>query len=98
MKYVCTLFVVKNIEESKKFYRDLLEQEVIEDLGVNVTLTGGFSLQTAESWQGFIHKDDNEVSYGNNDAELYFEEDDIDKFMTKLSSFKVEYEIGRAHV
>ena len=91
MKYVCTLFVVKNIEESKKFYRDLLEQEVIEDLGVNVTLTGGFSLQTAESWQGFIHKDDNEVSYGNNDAELYFEEDDIDKFMTKLSSFKVEY-------
>ncbi|UNC91922.1 VOC family protein [Candidatus Contubernalis alkaliaceticus] len=91
MKYVCTLIVVKNIEQSKKFYRDLLEQEVIEDLGANVTLTGGFSLQEAESWQGFINKEENEVSYGNNDAELYFEEDDIDNFMTKLNSVEVEY-------
>lgn len=91
MKYVCTLIAVKNIEESKKFYRDLLEQEVIEDLGANVTLTGGFALQTAESWQEFIHKSPSEVSYGNNAAELYFEEDDMDVFITRLNSFKVEY-------
>ncbi|WP_312355569.1 VOC family protein [Aminipila sp.] len=91
MKYVCTLIAVKDIEESKKFYHDLLDQEVVEDLGANVTLTGGFALQTAESWQEFIHKKSNEVSYGNNDAELYFEEDDIDTFITKLNRFEVQY-------
>lgn len=91
MKYVCTLLVVKDIEQSKKFYRDVLEQDVIEDLGANVTLTGGFALQTSESWRGFIHKQDNEIIYGNNDAELYFEEDDIDSFIEKLSYFNIEY-------
>lgn len=92
MKYVCTLIAVKDIEQSKKFYHDLLAQEVIEDLGANVTLTGGFALQTAESWQEFIHKKkESEIAYGNNDAELVFEEDDIDGFMAKLNSFEVEY-------
>lgn len=91
MRYVCTLIVVKNIEQSKKFYHDLLEQEVIEDLGANVTLTGGFALQTVDSWQGFIHKKESEITYGNNDAELYFEENDIDSFITKLNKFEVEY-------
>ncbi|QHI71610.1 VOC family protein [Aminipila terrae] len=91
MKYVCTLIAVKNIEQSKKFYHDLLNQEVIADLGANVTLTGGFALQTAESWQDFIQKEEQEVLYGNNDAELYFEEDDIDNFMDRLKAFGVEY-------
>lgn len=91
MKYVCTLIAVKNIEQSKKFYHDLLNQEVIADLGANVTLTGGFALQTAESWQNFIQKEEQEVLYGNNDAELYFEEDDIDSFMDRLKDFGVEY-------
>lgn len=91
IKYVCTLLVVKDIEQSKKFYHDVLDQDVIEDLGANVTLTGGFALQTFESWRGFIHKQDNQIIYGNNDAELYFEEDDIDSFMEKLSYFKIEY-------
>lgn len=94
MKYMATLIAVKDIEQSKKFYYDLLDQEVIADLGANVTLSGGFALQTAESWQEFIHKNEHEVLYGNNDGELYFEEDDIDRFMTKLKSFDVKYVHG----
>lgn len=91
MKYVCTLIVVKDIEQSKEFYRDLLSQEVIADFGANVTLTGGFALQTSESWENFIHKNPSEIAYGNNDAELYFEEDDMDTFIEKLSHFDIEY-------
>lgn len=91
MKYVCTLIVVKDIEKSKKFYHDVLEQDVVVDLGANVTLTGGFALQTSETWRGFIHKQENEIIYGNNDAELYFEEDDMDKFIDKLSRLNVKY-------
>lgn len=91
MKYVCTLIAVKNMELSKKFYHDILDQEVIADLGANVTLTGGFALQRSDTWESFIHKTQNEIIYGNNDAELYFEEDDMDTFIQKLSNFNVEY-------
>ena len=91
MKYVCTLIVVKDIEKSKKFYYDILGQEVIMDLGANVTLTGGFALQTSDSWENFTHKSHEEIAYGNNDAELYFEEDDMDNFVQKLGKFDIKY-------
>ena len=91
MKYLGTLIVVKDIEKAKKFYHDVLDQDVIVDLGANVTLSGGFFLQTLESWIDFIHKDKDEIHYGNNDAELYFEEDDMDVFIDKLESFNIQY-------
>lgn len=79
------------MEQSKKFYHDILEQEVIADLGANVTLTGGFALQRSDTWESFINKTQDEVIYGNNDAELYFEEDDMDTFIQKLATFDIEY-------
>lgn len=91
MKYVCTLIAVKDMEKSKKFYHDVLDQDVVDDFGANVTLTGGFSLQSSDSWAGFIHKSDNEITYGSNNAELFFETDDLDGFVEKLSNFNIEY-------
>lgn len=91
MRYICTLIAVRDMEISKKFYRDVLGQKVVTDLGANVTLTGGFSLQTSESWGRFIDKTPDKIVFGNNDAELYFEEDDMDLFLKKLNEFQVEY-------
>ena len=89
MKYVCTLISVKDMEISKKFYHDVLGLEVISDLGANVTLTGGFALQTMDTWQEFIvHK---EVSLQNNAAELVFEEREMDAFLEHLKSFGIKY-------
>lgn len=91
MKYVCTLIAVKDIEKSKQFYREVLEQEVALDFGANVTLSGGFALQSADSWKEFIHKEENEIKYGNNATELYFEEDNIDKFINKIDKLNLKY-------
>lgn len=91
MKYVCTLIAVKDIEKSKKFYHDVLGQDVVLDLGANVTLTGGFALQTSDSWGEFIHKSQKEIAYGSNDAELYFEEEDMDTFIEDLKKFNIAY-------
>ncbi len=91
MKYEGNLIVVKDMEKSKAFYREILGQEVIMDFGANVTFTGGFSLQTADSWLSFIHKQENELSYGGNVTELYFEETDLDAFMAKLRDYQIEY-------
>lgn len=88
MKYISTLIVVKDIEKSKQFYKDILDLEVIADFGANVTLTGGIALQTLNTWKDFIHKQDDKIIFGNNACEIYFEEDDIDSFVEKLNCSK----------
>ena len=85
MKFKNSMIVVCNMEKSQMFYRNILGLRTIMDFGANVTLTGGLSLQTKESWKEFVHKDDNEIQFGGNNFELYFEEDDYDKFLEKLS-------------
>ena len=92
MRYTSTLIAVRDIEKSKQFYHGVLGLDVVADFGANVTLTGGIALQTVDSWQGFIHKSDEEIIFGNNACELYFEEDDINAFAVKLNRNKnIEY-------
>ena len=69
MKYVAPLLVIDDMERSKQFYSEVLGLCVICDFGANVTLTGGMSLQTRESWKDFIHKPDGQIVYhGNEDV------------------------------
>lgn len=90
MKLKNILFVVDDIERSKTFYRDLFGLEVVTDFGENVILTEGLVLQEKKLWEKFIERN---VSVGGNDAELYFEENDIDGFLERLekSNFDIEY-------
>ena len=91
MKFQAALLVVKNMERSVKFYKEVLGLRVTMDLGANVTLTGGVALQTQESWCEFISKDLQSISFGGNAAELYFEEDNFDKFANNLRKCDVQY-------
>lgn len=89
MRYESTLLSVKDIKKSIKFYDEVFGLKVETDFGANVTLTGGhIALQTDDTWRGFINK---EVTYGSNASEIYFEEDDFDSFIEKLSLMDIEY-------
>lgn len=90
MKLKNILFVVHDIEKSKEFYRSLFGLEVVSDFGENVILTEGLVLQEKKLWESFIEKG---ATMGGNDAELYFEENNIDGFLNMLenSKFSVEY-------
>jgi catechol 2,3-dioxygenase-like lactoylglutathione lyase family enzyme len=88
MKFICPLIAVRHMDQTKQFYHDVLGLEVISDFGANVTLTGGIALQTVDTWKEFIHKQDEEIIFKNNACELYFEEDDIDAFVSKIMSMK----------
>ena len=89
MKFQAALLVVKNMERSVKFYKEVLGLRTISDFGANAVLTGGLALQTEQSFKEFIGKD---ITYCSNDSEIYFEEDDFDNFINKLSSIKtIEY-------
>lgn len=89
MQYVSTLISVKDMEISKRFYHDVLGLDVIVDLGANVTLTGGFALQTMDTWQDFIA--DKDVTLHNNAMELVFEEVDFDIFLNHIKKFDIAY-------
>ena len=84
MKFICPLIVVDDIEASKKFYTEILGQEMTMDFGENVTFGESLAIQSKSSWTGLINRPESEIRYQGNDVELYFEEE--------------EFEIGRAHV
>ncbi|GAA0738359.1 VOC family protein [Clostridium oceanicum] len=86
MKFSNPLIVVSNMEKSKQFYHRILGLDVVVDFGANVTLTYGITLQTKDTWSSFINKQENELVFGGNVAELYFEEDDFDSFIKKINN------------
>ena len=90
MKLKNILFVVEDIEKSKTFYRELFGLEVIRDFGENVILMEGLVLQEKKLWEKFIERN---VSMGGHDAELYFEENNMDDFLEKLekSDFAIKF-------
>lgn len=89
MKFKNPLIVVTDINKSVEFYKIVLGLRKIMDFGANVTLTGGLSLQTKDSWIEFIGT--NDISFGSNCSELYFEEDDFDSFAETLSKLDIDY-------
>jgi len=91
MKLKNILFVVSDMERSKAFYKELFGLEVIADYDGNVVLTEGLVLQDAAIWKKFIDRD---VTFNGNDAELYFEENDMDGFLKKLDSWEGTIEYG----
>lgn len=83
MKLKNVLIVVKDIEKSRQFYRDLFGLEAILDNDGNMILTEGLVLQEEKIWKQFLKRD---IVPENNACELYFEENDIESFVRKLEN------------
>ena len=91
MKLKNPLLAVTDLEQSVAFYRDVLGLRKIADFGANVTLTGGLSLQTQESWAQFLERRPEELGWCGKVSELYFEEEDFDAFIEKLNGLDIHY-------
>lgn len=89
MKLKNPMLVVTDIDKSVEFYNIVLGLRVVADFGANKTLTGGLSLQTAETYKEFIENDN--ITFGGNSFEIYFEEDDFDRFLDSLENCGIEY-------
>ena len=81
MKLKNILIVVKDVEASKKFYRELFGLEVVLNQDGNVILTEGLVLQDENIWKSYIGQ---EVLTRHNSCELYFEERNLEAFIRKL--------------
>lgn len=89
MKFKNPLLVITDMNQTVEFYKKVLGLHVIMDFGANKTLTGGLCLQTLETWKGFIGTEN--ITFGSNSAEVYFEEDDFDEFADRLKKCDIEY-------
>ena len=90
MKFAGTLLAVRDINRARKLYEGLLGCKVAMDLGVYVAYTNGISLQQEETWLSFIEREADDIVYGANDAELYFDEHEIESFFIRMRVFDVE--------
>jgi catechol 2,3-dioxygenase-like lactoylglutathione lyase family enzyme len=91
MKFVCPLIVVNDIEISRAFYETVLGQKVLHDLGENISFEGGFAIHLRSHFSNLIGVDESEILEGPKNAELYFEEDDLDAFLGRLATLDLNY-------
>ena len=83
------MLVVTDIDKTIAFYKNVLGLQVDMDFGANKVLTGGLALQTLDTYREFIGTDD--ISFGGNHFEIYFEEDEFDKFANNLRNCNIQY-------
>ena len=88
MKFKNPLLAVKDMPASIDFYKRVLGLCVIMDFGANVTLSDCLALQTVGTWTQFIHKREQDIQFGNQACELYFEADDMEKFLERLDTIR----------
>lgn len=89
MKFICPLIVVKDIEISRNFYENVLDQKVKLDLGENIAFEGDFAIHLESHYQMLIRN--KKIEKGGNQFELYFEHDDLDTLEEKLKEAQVKW-------
>ena len=95
MRFICPLIVVRDVESSRAFYEEVLGQRVLHDLGENVVFEGGFAIHQRSHFSNLIGVAESDIVPRSNNAELYFEEDDLDAFLERLNGMdSVKYVHG----
>ena len=90
MKLKNIVIVVKDIESSKQFYKELFGLDVILDQEGNAIVTEGVVLQETKVWEETLGQ---KVVWKNQASELYFEETDLELFLEKLQKYEREIKI-----
>lgn len=91
IKYCGALLVSRDLEKTKKFYQNLFGISVTVDFGANITLKGGISFQSLDTWKDFIHQPEEAISFQGQNAELYFETDNLDEFLERIKAYDISY-------
>jgi catechol 2,3-dioxygenase-like lactoylglutathione lyase family enzyme len=92
IQFQSSALFVRDIQASRRFYEELLGQEVEMDFGANVGYKGGFAIWQVDSAFEMIFERpaDAEARLGCDNFELYFESPDLDIVWTRLSNQEVE--------
>ena len=88
--YQAAVFFVSDIAASKRFYNEVLGQKIVTDFGRNVTFEGGLSiLEKNYALHTIFGAKAEDIAFGGNNAEIYFEASDIDALFSRLKKNNV---------
>ena len=93
IRFCSSVLFVKDINVSRNFYEEFLQQKVEIDYGENIGFVGGFAIWQMEHAYGNIFRNSinrDMLENKGHQVELYFETDDIEAVYTRLSNNKVE--------
>lgn len=80
IQFHSSVIFVKDIEASKQFYCNILQQEVDTDFGNNITLKGGLSIWEIPDWHE-LNQNYYQKGESNKALEICFETDHIDEIV-----------------
>lgn len=84
MKYGGVVLSVKDINKARTFYEEMFGLVVYQDYGINISFTCGLALQQEFHWLIGLAKE--QVMEKTNNIEVYFEEEQFDLFVNRLSA------------
>lgn len=92
IQLVSSVIFVKDIQASRQFYEGVLNQKVLIDHGPNIGFEGGFALWQRDHASQIIFQRPVEGAQADNDnAELYFETNQLDQACQRLETAGVRW-------
>jgi len=86
IKFQSSVLFVEDVQTSRHFYENLLGQKVAFDFGENVSFAGGFAIHAADHISQLIFgRPAAGGRLGRENFGLYFETDDLDATLSRLS-------------
>jgi catechol 2,3-dioxygenase-like lactoylglutathione lyase family enzyme len=90
-KFQAAVFFVSDVAASKRFYSEVLGQKIVSDFGANVTFEGGLSIwETNYALRTIFGEKAKGMSVGANNAEIYYETDDLKGLFVRLQAAQVK--------
>lgn len=86
MNFKGPLLVVTDLQASKTFYQEVLEQTIQFDFGENIVFECGLSLQLRPHFAKMLEIDEQGILKGTHNFELYFETDELDRAIAQLEA------------
>jgi len=92
IKLTNTFLFVRDIETSKKFYMEYLQQEIQQELKDYIVFKSGLALWQLPQDSIITEKLQNQLDkQSNNRVELYFETEDLDQYFKYLKEKEIKF-------
>lgn len=91
IRYRHSIALVRDMEESKHFYRDILGLTIVQDFDTFVLFQEDFAIHRADLFYEYINKPYHGEKMGRDNVDFYFTTTELSKVRDKLKESQVEF-------
>jgi catechol 2,3-dioxygenase-like lactoylglutathione lyase family enzyme len=89
MKLTAFLIVVEDIAVSRRFYEEVFCEKVLYDFGENIQFESNLSIHQKAHFARVTGISANDIANKTHNAEIYFEEDDLEDFFARIQALRI---------